>query len=401
MENSAKILLLGKTGVGKSSFINYFLGQDLAKTGNGKPVTQEISSYEITDGKYPIEIFDTKGIEAKTANEQKEDIISEIKKRNNGGDVFNWFHTIFYCSSAEKRFEDFESDFIKELQGDISQHIHIILTKCDIVDPKTVRKMKDTIKNDLGNDDINIFEVVSVNKKFRDGTVSEQRGKEDLSEQVFRLLWEDIAHKLSTDYAQSLRSEFTTIADDTLEKVEKLVNKVVSFKTVVEFVKDENKANGDFEKLITDFTNDLENAVKESNRKFNEVLKPAARLYSSYKGVVTDSFVKDVELSFDDWEFEVLEQLMCFFEDKDAITKIFLPRLVKQGLINDGDVIDDDLTFWQVLKMLTSGIGDVLTLKGKLKKFCKVIHNEFVMSIPSEEKIKEEAYKRIIDYVEV
>ena len=34
-DKSAKILLLGKTGTGKSSFINYFIGKDVAKTGVG------------------------------------------------------------------------------------------------------------------------------------------------------------------------------------------------------------------------------------------------------------------------------------------------------------------------------------------------------------------------------
>lgn len=403
MDNSAKILLLGKTGVGKSSFINYFLGEELAKTGVGKPVTQEITAYEIADGGYPIEIFDSKGIEAKTANEQKSDIISEIKKRNNGDDVFNWFHTIFYCASAEKRFEDFEAQFIRELQGEISQHVHIILTKCDIVDSKTVQNMKNTIKKDLGNDDIDIFEVVSVNKKFRDGSVSERCGKEVLSEQVFRLLWEDIADKISADYAQSLRGEFIAFADDTLEKAEELVNKTVRFKTLVEAIKDSDKASDDVEKLLKNMEDNLSDTVKESNRKFNEILKPAAKLYSSYKGVITESFAEDIELSFDDWEYTEWSSFLKSFDEVELSKKVF-PNLVKQGFMKDGDFIDmdmDTLTLRQLLKMMTSGVGDLLTLKGRLKKLCKSVHKEFVASIPFEEQIKEEAYKRIIDYVKV
>ena len=70
MENCANILLLGKTGVGKSSFINYFIGQPLAKVGDGRPVTQDyFTPYEIADGEYPIRIFDTKGLEALDAHE--------------------------------------------------------------------------------------------------------------------------------------------------------------------------------------------------------------------------------------------------------------------------------------------------------------------------------------------
>lgn len=43
MANVVRILLLGKTGVGKSSFINYFLGKDVAAAGAGRPCTQELT----------------------------------------------------------------------------------------------------------------------------------------------------------------------------------------------------------------------------------------------------------------------------------------------------------------------------------------------------------------------
>ena len=49
MANVVRILLLGKTGVGKSSFINYFLGKDVAAAGAGKPCTQELTKYVLNE----------------------------------------------------------------------------------------------------------------------------------------------------------------------------------------------------------------------------------------------------------------------------------------------------------------------------------------------------------------
>ena len=55
------ILLIGSTGVGKSSLINTCFGEQLAKVGIGKPITQNIESFSCDS--VPVVSFDTKGYE--------------------------------------------------------------------------------------------------------------------------------------------------------------------------------------------------------------------------------------------------------------------------------------------------------------------------------------------------
>ena len=102
MDKSAKILLLGKTGVGKSAFINYFVGREVAKSEHGKPATLINFEPYIAEGfdhSNKITICDTKGLESLNANEQIKEIINEIVQRNKSDNIFDWFHTIFYCIS--------------------------------------------------------------------------------------------------------------------------------------------------------------------------------------------------------------------------------------------------------------------------------------------------------------
>ncbi len=55
------ILLAGGTGVGKSSLVNLIFGNDIAKTGNGKPVTKNLDVYESLESF--VRIYDSKGYE--------------------------------------------------------------------------------------------------------------------------------------------------------------------------------------------------------------------------------------------------------------------------------------------------------------------------------------------------
>ncbi len=71
----ANILIIGKTGVGKSTLINSVFRERLVDTGTGEPITKHLK--KITKRDVPVAIFDTKGLELNNRTQEM------IKKRNN------------------------------------------------------------------------------------------------------------------------------------------------------------------------------------------------------------------------------------------------------------------------------------------------------------------------------
>ena len=59
--NKLNVMVLGKTGVGKSTLINNMFMENIVKTGTGKPVTQNIR--KVTKPDFPLAIYDTHGLE--------------------------------------------------------------------------------------------------------------------------------------------------------------------------------------------------------------------------------------------------------------------------------------------------------------------------------------------------
>ncbi|BCZ17402.1 GTP-binding protein [Helicobacter sp. NHP19-003] len=69
------ILVAGGTGTGKSTLINVVFGTEVARTGQGAPITQQIKSYS-QEG---LTIYDTKGLEMKDFSATKQEITNFLE----------------------------------------------------------------------------------------------------------------------------------------------------------------------------------------------------------------------------------------------------------------------------------------------------------------------------------
>ncbi|MDO5707842.1 MAG: DUF697 domain-containing protein [Andreesenia angusta] len=120
----ANIVLMGKTGVGKSSLVNSVFKEELVETGKGRPITEEIKLIE-KDG-IPLRIYDTRGLELKSETQSTaiEDIKRLLKEKAKSNRPDEYIHYIWYCvNSRSNRIEEYEIELIKKL----SYYVEIIL----------------------------------------------------------------------------------------------------------------------------------------------------------------------------------------------------------------------------------------------------------------------------------
>ncbi|SBW08352.1 hypothetical protein KL86DYS2_13353 [uncultured Dysgonomonas sp.] len=193
------IVVIGKSGVGKSSLLNYLVDKEIFETGVGAPVTSEyFKEYRFTSLENNIEynLFDTKGIEPSTTEEFLLNIRAKINEYDSCEDIYQMIHTIYYCiASSSKRLEPFEIELINELSEFVT--IVLILTKSDLAKGTDIIDMKKYI-NDVLSPHVQIISICSIEQTTRKGT-SLKFGREEVLKHSFMGLWEKLAKILPTE----------------------------------------------------------------------------------------------------------------------------------------------------------------------------------------------------------
>eukprot|EP00833_Pecoramyces_ruminatium_P012892 jgi/Orpsp1_1/1186924/evm.model.d7180000054141.1 len=235
--NTLNVMVLGKTGVGKSTLINNLFKGNIAETGVGTPITKEIKRFK--NENYPLAIYDVPGFELikKQQNEVINDIKNIIKNGYMSNDINHAIHCILYCIDCNSnRIDEIEKGFIKLLSSEnrnIEVPVPIIIVLTQSINKNTIDGLKRII-SDLNLGVIDIVPVLAEKMESVDNITIESFGLDKLVEVMEINLPRElkITMRKMQIVNQSIIERISSIFAENVMNSEVLINYFKSFKKI-------------------------------------------------------------------------------------------------------------------------------------------------------------------------
>ena len=241
--NNLTIMLLGKSGVGKSTLINNFLKLE------GNQLEQKARNINLYQSEFiPLRLIDTKGFDLNQdygPKALKKDIDNFILEQLSSNDINNFVNCIWFCITGDK-LEKAEIDLLNHLNNS-HKNIPIIIVYVQATDEEKIIEMDKYIKEN--NIDENSIKVLAFRKKLINGTILESYG---LSELLVETL-DKCRNSLKSDMFSVMDNNISNEIKNVLKKENINIKIIIRENIIINFIKEYIVKNDeDFEKYIID-----------------------------------------------------------------------------------------------------------------------------------------------------
>jgi len=202
------IMVIGKSGVGKSTLINSLFRGDFAKAALGHPVTKEIRRCEKKD--FPLVIYDTPGFELSRDQQScvKDEIMDLINKGLTSNDISQAIHCIWYCINVGgNRVDPVEIKWLRELtENNRTTRVPIIVILTQACPKKKAEEMKKLVEQE-NLDIVKVVPVLAQDMDYDDEYVARAYGLNRLIDVMSEALPTELQETLQNIQKASLESK--------------------------------------------------------------------------------------------------------------------------------------------------------------------------------------------------